>query len=232
MTAVEIKVLSTHAVIEVLNDLVPAFERSSGHRLVFDYNPSAAIKREIAGGAAFDVAIITRPVIDEMVAQGKIVRETCVDFARCGLGLAVRAGAAKPDIGTTDALKRALLTAKSVVRSRDGASGQYFDTLLNRLGIADAMRDKVIIGPAGRIAELVARGEAELAVQQVPELMPVAGADLVGPFPTELQLYSTFAAGAAAASRHRAAAESFIAAFTAHSAASLFKAHGLEPIPR
>jgi molybdate transport system substrate-binding protein len=228
----EIKILSTHAVVEVLNELVPAFERTSGLRLAFDFNPSAAIQRTIAAGAAFDVAIITRPVIDEMAAQGKILRDTCVDFCRCGLGLAVRKGAPKPDIGTADAFRRALLAAKSVARSRDGASGQYFDALLTRLGIADAMRDKIIIGPGGRIAELVARGEAELAVQQVPELMPVAGADLVGPFPEELQQYTTFAAGVATASHQREAAQSFIATFAAPAAAAVFKRHGLEPIAR
>jgi molybdate transport system substrate-binding protein len=232
VTPVEIKILSTHAVVEVLNELVPAFERTSGVRLAFEFNPSAAIKRAIAAGTAFDVAIITRPVIDEMAAQGKIIRDSCVDFARCGLGLAVRKGAPKPDIGTADALKRALLAAKSVARSRDGASGQNFDAMLDRLGIADAMRDKIVIGPGGRIAELVARGEAELAVQQVPELMPVAGADLVGPFPAELQVYTTFAAGVAAASQQREAAQSFIAAFAAPAAAAVFKAHGLEPVAR
>jgi molybdate transport system substrate-binding protein len=226
----EIKILSTHAVVEVLNDLVPAFERTTGHRFAFTYNPSAAIMREIDGGAAFDVAIVTRPAIDRLAAQGKIVRETCADIGRCGLGVAVRKGARKPNIATVDAFKRALLAAKTVARSRDGTSGQYFETLLGRLGIAEAMRGKIIIGPAGRIAELVARGEAELAVQQVPELVPVKGADFVGPFPGELQVYTVFAAGVAAASQHRDAAQAFIAALAAPSAAPLFKAKGLEPV--
>ncbi len=230
MATAEIKILSTHAIVEVLNDLVPAFERTTGHRFAFTYNPSAAIMREIDGGAAFDVAIVTRPAIDRLAAQGKIVRETCADIGRCGLGVAVRKGARKPNIGTVDAFKRALLAAKTVARSRDGASGQYFETLLGRLGIAEAMRGKIIIGPAGRIAELVARGEAELAVQQVPELVPVKGADFVGPFPGELQVYTVFAAGVAAASQHRDAAQAFIAALAAPSAAPLFKAKGLEPV--
>ena len=230
MAAAEIKILSTHAVVEVLNELVPAFARATGHRLAFTYNPSAAILREIDGGAAFDVAIVTRPAINRLVAQGKIVRESCADIGRCGLGVAVRKGAHKPDIGTVEAFKRALLAAKTVVRSRDGASGQYFETLLDRLGITEAMRGKIVIGPAGRIAELVARGKAELAVQQAPELVPVKGADFVGPFPPELQVYTVFAAGVAAASQHREAAQAFIAALAAPSAAPLFKAKGLEPI--
>ncbi len=230
MTAADIKILSTHAVVEVLNELAPAFERATGHRFSFQYNPSAAILREIDGGAAFDVAIVTRPAIDRLAAQGKIVRESCADIGRCGLGVAVRKGAHKPDIDTVESFKRALLAAKTVVRSRDGASGQYFETLLDRLGIAEAMHGKIVIGPAGRIAELVARGEAELAVQQVPELLPVTGADFVGPFPGELQVYTVFAAGVASASRQRAGAQAFIDALAAPSAAPLFKANGLEPI--
>jgi len=229
---VEIRVLSSHAAFEVLSELGPAFERASGHRLSFAFNPTAAIKREIDAGAAFDIAIVTRPAIDALAAAGVILRETCVDIGRCGLGVAVRQGAPKPEIGTVEAFKRALLAAKSVVRSRDGASGQYFETLLGRLGIAAAMRDKIKIGPAGRIAELVARGEAELAVQQVPELVPVKGADFVGPFPDELQVYTVFAAGVAAASKHRAAAQAFVAALAAPAAAPLYQAKGLEPVLR
>jgi molybdate transport system substrate-binding protein len=232
VNAVEIRILSTHAAFEVLSELGPQFERTSGHRLSFSYNPTAVVKREIEGGAAFDVAIITRPAIDELAARGTILRETCADIGRCGLGVAVRRGAPKPDIGTVEAFKRTLLAAKSIVRSRDGASGQYFETLLGRLGIAEALRGKIKIGPAGRIAELVARGEAELAVQQVPELLPVKGAEFVGPFPAELQVYTVFAAGVAAASKHRETAQAFIDALAAPAAAALFKAKGLEPILR
>ena len=228
----DIKVLSTHAVYEVLAELVPAFERASGHRLSFSYNPTAAITREIDGGAAFDVAIITRAGVDEFTARGIILRESSIDLARCGLGVSVRKGASKPDIGTVEAFKRALLSAKSVVRSKDGASGKTFEALLERLGITEAMSDKIIIGPAGRIAELVARGEGELAIQQVPELIPVKGADFVGPFPDGLQVYTIFAAGVAAASKHRAAAAAFVEALAAPAVAALYKVKGLEPIVR
>ena len=119
-----------------------------------------------------------------------MLAETRADIARSGLGVSVRKGAAKPDLSTTEAFKRALLAAKSVVRSTDGTSGQHFEMLLDRLGIADAMRDKIVMGPSGRVAELVARGEADMAVQQIPELLPVTGAQFVGPFPPELQLYT------------------------------------------
>lgn len=232
MSADNIRVLSTNAAMGVLNVLGPKFERANGCTLSVAYDPAKAVKRQVENGAVFDVAIVTRPVFDDLVAQGKMLAEPRGDVGRSGLGVSVRQGAAKPDIGTTEAFKRALLAAKSVVRSSEGTSGIYFDKLLDRLGIAEAMRDKIVLEPSGRVAELVARGEAELAVQQVPELLPVGGAQYVGPFPPELQLYSEFVAGLASASRHRAAAAAFVKALTTPEAAALFKAAGLEPNAR
>ena len=232
MTAVAIRVLSTHAALDVLNELGPKFERATGHRLSFGYDPAKAVKRQIENGAAFDIAIVTRPVFDALAEQGYLLPETRADIGRSGLGVAVRAGAAKPDISTVDAFKRALLAAKSVVRSTEGTSGMYFETLLDRLGIAEAMRSKIVLGPSGRVAELVARGEAEMAVQQIAELLPVAGAQYVGPFPPELQLYSVFSAGIAAASKHREAAKAFIDTLTTPAAIALFEAAGLDPVTR
>jgi molybdate transport system substrate-binding protein len=228
----DIRVLSTHAVLDVLNELGPKFERATGHRLSIGYDPAKAVKRQVENGAAFDVAIVTRPVFDDLAAQGKILLETRADIGRSGLGVAVRKGAPKPDIATTEAFKRALLATKSVVRSTEGTSGIYFEKLLDRLGIAEAMRDKVKLGPSGRVAELVARGEADMAVQQIAELLPVTGAQYAGPFPPELQLYSEFAAGVASASKHREAAKAFIATLTTPEAIALFTAAGLEPILR
>lgn len=232
MNPADIRVLSTHAVLDALNELGPKFERATGHRLSIGYDPAKAVKRQIENGAAFDVAIVTRPVFDDLAAQGKILLETRADIGRSGLGVAVRKGAPKPDIATTEAFKRALLAAKSVVRSTEGTSGIYFEKLLDRLGIAEAMRDKVKLGPSGRVAELVARDEADMAVQQIAELLPVTGAQYAGPFPPELQLYSEFAAGVASASKHREAAKAFIATLTTPDAIALFTAAGLEPILR
>src|SRR5262245_26154400 len=124
----DITVLSTHAVQEVLRELGPAFERARRARLAIDYDPANTLKRRIEEGATFDVSIVTRPVIDALAGQGKI--RQAVDVARSGLGLAVRKDAAKPDIATVDAFTRTLLAAKSVVRSREGTSGLYFETLL------------------------------------------------------------------------------------------------------
>jgi molybdate transport system substrate-binding protein len=232
VNAVEIRILSTHAALDVLNKLGPKFERATGSRLSIGYVPAKAVKRQVENGAAFDVAIVTRPVFDDLARQGKILPETRADIGRCGLGLSVRKGAPKPDIATTEAFKRALLATKSVVRSTEGTSGIYFEQLLDRLGIAEAMAGKIVLGPSGRVAELVARGEADMAVQQIAELLPVTGAQYVGPFPPELQLYSEFSAGVASASKHRDAGNAFIAALTTPDAIALFTAAGLEPMRR
>ena len=208
-----LKVLSTHAVMGIVDAFAPQFERDSGHSLAISYDPTNMLKRRIAGGEAFDAAIMTRPVLDEFAERGAILRDTCMDLARSGLGVSVRKGARKPDIGTVEGFKRALLTANSVVRSRDGASGAYFETLLERLGIAGAMRGKITLGPSGRVAELVANGETDMAVQQISELLPVKGAEFVGPFPVELQHYTLFSGGVAAAALDRAAASAFIGVF-------------------
>lgn len=228
----DIKVLSTHAVMEVLSELGPQFERTSGRRLSFRYDPANVIRRQIEDGAAFDIAIVTRPVIDELAQHGKITSGSRIDIARCGLGVAVRKGAHKPQIGTIEDFKRAVLAAASVVRSRDGTSGLYFETLLERLGIAEDMRGKIRLGGSGRIAELVASGEAEMAVQQISELLPVIGTEFAGPLPPELQLYTMFSAGVSSASKEPEAANDLIKSLTAPEAAPLFKAKGLEPILR
>jgi len=228
----EIKILSTHAVQEALSEIGPLFERASGLDLAIGYDPANALKRTIETGTPFDVAIVTRAVIDELAVKGKVRRETCKDICRSGLGIVVRRGAAVPDIATVDALRRSLLDTRSLVRSKEGTSGLYFETLLDRLGIADAMREKIVLGPSGRIAELVAHGETEMAVQQIPELLPVKGAQYVGPLPEELQLWTVFAAGVGSAASTPAAAKAFIEALATPSAVALFKAKGLEPVLR
>ena len=228
---VDIKILSTHAVQEVLRALGPLFEHESEARLTIDYDPANALQRRIEDGTAFDVAIVTRPVIDMLAGQGKVRRETCTDIGRSGLGVVVRKGAVKPDVTTVEAFKRALVAAKSVVRSKEGTSGLYFETLLTRLGIAEVMRGKIVLGVSGRIAELVARGEANMAVQQIPELLPVDGVDFAGPLPDELQLYTVFSAGISATCKAKNVAKAFIDTLTAPAAAALFKAKGFEPVP-
>jgi hypothetical protein len=129
------------------------FARASGFGLTIDYDPANTLKRTIEDGASFDVVIVTRPVTDDLALQGKVRRETCTDIAWSGLGVAVRQGAAEPDIATVDAFRRALPAVRSLVRPKEGTSGLYFETVLDRLGITDAMRDKIVLGPSGHIAE-------------------------------------------------------------------------------
>jgi len=226
----QLKVLSSHALFEVLSELGSQFERKSGHRLTCSFDPANVIKRQIEDGAAFDIAIVTKQVIDAMAEQNQISPDSRTDIGHSGLGIAVRKGSPKPDISTVEAFKRTMLAAASVVRSKDGTSGLYFEKLLDRLGIAEAMRGKIKLGGSGRIAETVANGEVEIAVQQESELLPVAGADYVGPFPPELQLYTVFSAGIATKCQHPAAAKVFIDTLVSPSAASTLKIHGLQPI--
>jgi len=224
-------VLSTHAVKDVIDALGDALERAAGEPLSFSYDPSNVLKRRIESGEAFDVAFATRAALDDFARQNRVAAQSIVDLGRSGLGLSVRKGAVRPDISTAETFRRALLAARSVVRSRDGASGIYFGTLLERLGIADEMKGKIILGPSGRVAELAASGEADLAVQQVSELLPVQGADYVGPLPEELQLYTMFSAGIGARCKNGEAAAKLIASLRTAAAQALFKAKGLEPAP-
>ena len=228
----DVKVLSTHAVQQVLCELGPGFERALGVRLDVDYDPANALKRKIENGAPFDVAIVTRSVFDSLTADGTILRNSCVDIARSGLGIAVRKGMARPDITTTAAFKSVLLAAPSVVRSKEGTSGAYFETLLDHLGIAETMRGRIILGGSGRVAELVARGDAELAVQQIPELLPVAGIDVVGPLPPDLQLYTVFSAGVGGSAKNPCGGHDLITYLTRKEWDAIYSAKGLEPMTR
>ena len=152
-----------------------------------------------------------------------------VDLARSGIGIAVRKGARKPDIGTPDALKQALLAAKSVAHSKTGMSGIYFPTVLARLGIADAMKSKIVMPEPGTpVGEVVAKGEAEIGVQQISELLPVAGVEIVGPLPAELQRITTFSAGLLAGAKDPDTAKALVK-YVAAESPPLLKGKGLEP---
>jgi molybdate transport system substrate-binding protein len=224
-----IRVLSTHAVMEVLQGLAPEFERNSGVTLSVSYDPANVLKRRIDGGEPFDVTIVTCAVLDDFTKRGIIRADSRTDLGRSGLGVSVRKGAPKPEIRTVEDFKRAMLAAQSIVRSKDGTSGIYFEKLLEKLGIADAMRGKVVLGPSGRVATVVAKGDVELAVQQVSELLPVNGADFVGPLPEEVQLYTMFSAGIATSSKAPDDGQKLLCALAAPAARALFKAKGLEP---
>jgi molybdate transport system substrate-binding protein len=175
------------------------------------------------------MTIITREAVDRLVRDGILVAGSTADLAQSGVGIAVRAGAPKPDISTVAALQRTLLETKSIAFTRHGASGVHFAQVIERLGIADEVRRKAHIGDA-YIGEVVARGEAEMAVQQISELMPVAGIDIVGPLPDEVQKISVFAAGVFRTARNPDGAAKMIAHLAEPGLAPLLIRKGLEPV--
>jgi len=225
-----IRVLSTLAVQGALPGLIAGFERSAGAEVVADFAPTNALLARLKAGAAADAAILTREGIDELVGLGVVDAGTVVDLVQSRVGLAVKAGAARPDIGTPEALQRTLLAARSIAYSRIGASGVLFARLIGRLGIAEAVNAKATIIPSGLTGELAARGDAELAIQQLSELMLVPGLDIVGPLPAALQTPGIFAAAVLANSANAGPARAFLQSLASTDAAAAFTAAGLEPI--
>jgi molybdate transport system substrate-binding protein len=227
--AAPMKIHCTNGVKSVMLDLVPQLERQCGTRLTVVWGATNTIIKEFETGGDGDVAILTAEAIDQFITAGKATPGSRVDLARSAIGIAARKGAKKPDIGSTDALKRALLSARTVAHSKSGLSGIYFPTVLSRLGIADAMKSKIVIpDPGTPVGEVVARGEAELGIQQISELLPVPGIEIVGPLPADLQKVTTFSAGVLSSARDPDAAKSLVELLAA-GFPPLLKRKGLEP---
>lgn len=224
-----IKLFATNSSRAVLDELVPHFERASGDKITVSYDPAKVMLRRIAGGESADVAILGSAALDELVKQGKVEAGSRRPLARCGVGVAVRAGAPKPDIGTVEALKRALLAAKSVAYTQEGASGMHFAGLIEKWGIAARIEAKAVRQPGGLIGEQVAAGKAEIAIQQIPELLAVRGIDLVGPLPPEIQLTTASAIGIFANTKEGDAANAFAEFLCTPAAATVLRAKGHEP---
>ena len=230
--AVEIKVLTAGAYRQVVDALVPDFEKQTGHKVTVDNGTTGQLKKRIEGGEAFDVLVITPAVVDEMIAGGKLAAGSHVNLASVGVGVMVKEGAPKPDVSSVDAFKKALLAAKTVAYidpASGGSSGIYIDKLLEKLGIADQIRPKAKLKNGGHVADLIVSGEAELGLHQISEIVPVQGAALVGPLPKEIQNTTTYAAGLSAAPKDKAAAEALIKAFSGAAAAAVLKSKGMEP---
>ena len=231
-SAAELKVLTAGAFRQVVVALVPAYEKQSGNTVVVENDTAGGLKKKIEGGEAFDVAVITPAVLKELTASGKIAAGSIVDVASVGVGVVVKEGAAKPDISTVEAFKSALLAAKSVAYidpASGGSSGIYIDKLLERLGIADQIRPKAKLKKGGHVADLIVSGEAELGLHQISEIVPVKGAALVGPLPTEIQNTTTYAAGLSASTQNKAAAQALMQVFSGAEAAAVLKSKGMEP---
>jgi molybdate transport system substrate-binding protein len=233
--AAEVHVMISGGLTAAFNALVPEFERTAGHKVITAYGPSMgtttnAIPVRLERGEPADVLIMVGYALGDLIKQGKVVADSRVDLVNSKIGVAVKAGAAKPDISTADAIKRALLAAKSVAYS-DSASGAYISTeMFNKLGIADAMKDKAKKIPATPVAEIVARGEAELGFQQISELKPVVGIDIVGPLPDDLQKVTVFSAGIASVSKAPEAGRMLIKFLASPAARDTIVKSGLEPI--
>jgi molybdate transport system substrate-binding protein len=232
----EVRVMTSGGTAAAYAALAPQFERATGHKAVTLATSTGigpdAIANRVRRGEPVDVIILSRAGIDELIGEGKVVAASRVDLARSSIGMAVRRGAPKPDISTVDALKRALLQAKSVAYSAQ-VSGIYLSTeLFPRLGIVDQMAKKSIRVEVGRVGAVVARGEAEIGFQQISELMEVEGVDLVGPLPLEVQRVTVFTAAVAAGSRSPGAAKALIEFLASPRGIEVMAKSGLDPISR
>jgi molybdate transport system substrate-binding protein len=228
--AAEIKVLTAGAMREVLEALVPDFAKATGHKVILDSATAGTLAKRIGDGEAFDLAIITPQVVDGLIANGKIEGPR-VDLAKVGMGVAVKEGAPAPDIATVEAFKAALIAAKSVAYidpKAGGSSGIYFDGLIDRLGIGETVRAKARLKAGGHVADLVATGEAELAVHQISEILPVKGVRLVGPLPAQIQNTTLYAAGLGAAAQAPDAAKALLEHLAGSPAAAVLSAKGME----
>jgi len=223
---------STHGVLKVLG---PEFEKKTGYTLEMSFDPAQVMLRRIAEGESGDVAMLSAAAIEKLATEGKVERDSVVKLARCGVGIAVRKGAPKPDTSTTEAFKRTLLAAKSIVYTdpaSGGGSGAHFEKVLDRLGIAKEVKAKSIKNAQAATkpsAEFVARGEAELGIQYISEIVEFPGTELLGPFPAELQITNVIYAGILKTAPHRDAALALFKFLTSPNAAAAIKAAGMEP---
>jgi molybdate transport system substrate-binding protein len=227
--AAEIKVISTGSFKEAFVELAPAFEKSSGHRVVAIWAGTDDIIRRLGAGEPLDIVIAPAPWIDDLIKRGLLVADSRVDVAKSGIGVAVRAGAPRIDIGSGEALKKALLGAKSIVLS-SGVSGVYLTGLFRKWGIAEQVNSKVITLPgSGPVADALARGEAEIGFLQVSELLPVKGIEFLGPLPADIQEITAITAGLSKATGARDAAKALVEFLTSPEAAPAKKKTGLAP---
>jgi molybdate transport system substrate-binding protein len=235
-TAAEVRVMISGGLTAAYNALVPEFERATGHKVLTGYGPSMgttvnAIPIRLERGEPADVLIMVGYALGDLIKQGKVVAASRVDLVKSPIGIAVKAGAPKPDISSAETIKSALLAAKSIAYS-DSASGVYVSTeMFQKLGIAEEMKDKARKIPATPVGEIVAHGDAEIGFQQISELKPVAGIDIVGPLPDELQKITVFSAGIATVSKEPDAGKALIKFLVSPAARDTLVKSGLDPIP-
>jgi molybdate transport system substrate-binding protein len=223
-----LRLLSTLALKSAIERLAGQYQAAAGVRLDADFAPTVGLLKRLREGEKADVLILTREGVEELVAEGAVVAASQIDLARSWAGIAVKAGHARPDISTEAALRMTLLAARSVAYSKIGASGIYFAELIQRMGIASEINAKATV-TAGFTAERLITGEADLAVQQISELKQVAGIEVVGPIPHELQTAAVFTAGRMASSRKLAEADALLKYLASPEVAPMLREAGLEP---
>jgi molybdate transport system substrate-binding protein len=229
-SAEPVRILSSNGMKAVLDDLLPQFERGHQRKAAAEFGTTVSIRQRVLKGESFDVVIATVEAIDELIGAGRLARPTRADLARSGIGVGIRKGAPKPDIGSADAMKRTLLNASSLTWAEDGASRPHIERMLERLGIAESLKPKIALtqGSARGLAN-VAEGKGDLAMTLISEILPVGGLELVGPLPAEFQSYVSFAAATGVNTKNADTGRALIASLTERSAASTYTAHGMEP---
>jgi molybdate transport system substrate-binding protein len=234
--AEELHVASSGGFAAAYKALAPLYEQKTGDALFIAWGPSMgdtpqAIPARLARGEPLDVVIMVGYALGDLIKQGKVIPESRVDLARAGIGVVVRAGAPHPDVSSVEALKQALLAAKSIAYS-DSASGVYIQNeMFKKLGLADQVAGKARMIPAEPVGAVVARGEAEIGFQQISELKPIGGIDLVGPLPPEVQIYTVFSGGVVSASHKPEEAAALLRFLASPDAAPVMADSGMEPMP-
>jgi molybdate transport system substrate-binding protein len=225
-SAAEITLLCSNALKSVIEELGPQFEKATGHKLKTEYGSTGPLKAQIEKGQFFDVAILGVEATDDLIKRGLLATGSRADIARSGMGVAIRKGAAKPDLGTAQAFKQSLLKASTIAYSDGGLTGIYLKGLFERLGIAEELKPKLRFG---RGAEMVGEGKAEIGITQISEILPVASAEFAGPLPPEIQQHTIFPAAIGASAAQAEAGKALLKFLKSPDAAKVLKARGLEP---
>ena len=223
----EIIILANQGAVSAVRDLAPAFERSSGHRVIVSFEPGPSMTQKIETNAPADLVSQIFEQFDDLVKRGKVVPGAFAEYARAGNGVAVKAGAPRPDISTPEAFSRAMLNAKSIGHSSNG-TGPFNTKLFQRLGIYDQVKGKIKIIEGRPVAVAVAAGDVEIGIQQTNVIQPVVGTDYVGPLPAELMEYGRFGVGLLSVSKQPEAARAFIAFMISPEAAALIRKSAME----
>ena len=226
-----VRVLASNGVEGAMDEVIPQCEHAIGHPFAAEFGTTASLKARIESGEAFDFTVITSDAVDALIKEGKVTANSRANVARVGIGIGIRAGAAKPDIGTPEALKKTLLNAKSITYAAAGAARPPTDKMLERMGIADALKSKtLLLSGAEDTAAAVRDGKAEILITLISEIVSAKGLELAGPVPKEFQTYFTFTAGVSPNAKNADAAKAAIHFLTGPKSAAAYKAKGMEPV--